>query len=152
MEYPKIDYLYWRDAYEKTITGSKPNKRVQNSLDRIRSIILKDYPEKSNNKLALLLRRPNLEDRDMSKIKQLADEIADEILDESNEDIKELKYLTIFDAINAWGGISARGMYVQEIKEYFWHLVIELDGKKDKLFNKEFINKYNSIIEQKSIL
>ena len=41
---------------------------------------------------------------------------------------------------------------VQEIKEYFWHLVIELDGKKDKLFNKEFINKYNSIIEQKSIL
>lgn len=118
MEYPKIDYLYWRDAYEKTITGSKPNKRVQNSLDRIRSIILKDYPEKSNNKLALLLRRPNLEDRDMSKIKQLADEIADEILDESNEDIKELKYLTIFDAINAWGGISARGMYVQEIKEY----------------------------------
>ena len=41
---------------------------------------------------------------------------------------------------------------VQEIKEYFWHLVIELDGKKDKLFNKEFIDKYNSIIEQKSIL
>jgi hypothetical protein len=111
MEYPKIDYLYWRDIYEKTITGSKPNKRVQKSLNGIRSIILKDYPEKSNNKLAILLRNEKIENRDMSKLKQLADEIANDIYTQSNSNDIESKYLTIFDAINAWGGVSAKGMY-----------------------------------------
>ena len=41
---------------------------------------------------------------------------------------------------------------IQEKKEYFWHLVIDIDGKKDKLFDKEFITKYKSITEQQPIL
>ena len=111
MEYPKIDFLHWRDVYEKIISGSKPNKRVQKSLNGIKTIILKEYQENGNNQLAMMLKKEKLEDRDMSKIKQLADEIADEIHNESDPDGIEIKYLTIFDAINAWGGISAKGMY-----------------------------------------
>ncbi len=111
MEYPKIDFIYWRKLYEKTINGSKPNKRVQKSLDGIKTTILKDYEKNGDSKLALLLKKENLEDRDMSKIKQLADEIADDIHNKSKSDDIEIKYLEIFDAINAWGGISAKGMY-----------------------------------------
>ena len=40
MEYPKIDFLHWKDVYEKIISGSKPNKRVQKSLNGIKTIIL----------------------------------------------------------------------------------------------------------------
>jgi hypothetical protein len=118
MEYPKINYKYWREAYEKTINGSKPNERVQKSLNGIKTTILKEYPENSNNKLALLLKRDKLEDRNMSKIKMLADEIADEIDHELDTDVFNYHYLTIFDAINAWGGISAKGMYNFSVEKY----------------------------------
>jgi hypothetical protein len=111
MEYPKIDFIYWRNLYEKTINGNKPNKRVEKSLNSIKTIILKDYQKNGNSKLSLLLKKEKLEDRVMSKIKQLADEIADDIHNKPESNDIEIKYLTIFDAINAWGGVSAKGMY-----------------------------------------
>jgi len=118
MEYPKINYKYWREAYENTINGNKPNERVQRSLNGIKTTILKEYPKNSDNKLALLLKKEKLEDRNMSKIKQLADKIADEIDHELDTNVFNYHYLTIFDAINAWGGISAKGMYNFSVEKY----------------------------------
>jgi hypothetical protein len=117
MDYTKINYSYWREEYEKTINGIKPNARVKSSLDAIKTTILKEYSDDNDNILANLLRKPNLKDRNMSKIKELADEIADEIFD-SKSDNNQVKYLSIFDAVNAWGGISARGMYIRKTKIY----------------------------------
>jgi hypothetical protein len=117
MDYTTIDYSYWREEYEKTINGSKPNARVKKSLDAIKTTILKEYLGDNDNLLANLLRKPNLKDRNMSKIKELADKIADEIF-ESKSDNNQVKYLSIFDAVNAWGGISARGMYNKRTKIY----------------------------------
>ena len=115
MDYTKINYSYWREEYEKTINGIEPNARVKRSLDAIKTTILKEYSGDNDNILANLLREPNLKDRNMSKIKELADEIADEIF-HSKSDNNQVKYLSIFDAVNAWGGISARGMYNKKTK------------------------------------
>jgi hypothetical protein len=36
---------------------------------------------------------------------------------------------------------------IEECCTYFWHLFVEIDGVKNKLFNKEFLEKYYNIIE-----
>ena len=118
MDFPKIDYSYWRQEYDKIINGINPNDRVKKSLNGIKTIILEKYQDNNDNKLATLLRNPNLEDRNMSKIKELADEIADEIFEELDNNEIKLKYLTIFDAVNSWGGISARSMYNKNVEKY----------------------------------
>lgn len=53
---------------------------------------------------------------------------------------KKYKYIINFDY----------NCKIEEQNTYFWHLFIKIDTTNNKLFNKEFIKKYNNIIENQT--
>ncbi len=111
---PEIDYKYWRENYINDIESGNPKERTKKSLNNIRGQILNHLTE--TDELYNILIEENFEKRTMKIIEIFAYKIAEKI-ETSNDSVKiNNYYLTIFDAINAWGGSAIRLFYNNKIK------------------------------------
>jgi hypothetical protein len=110
---PEIDYIYWRENYINDIESGNPKERTKKSLNNIRGQILNHLKE--SDELYHILIEENFEKRTMQIIEKFAFKIAEKINTSNNVEANDKYYLTIFDAINAWGGSAIRLFYNYQI-------------------------------------